>query len=266
MNWKKKTVFTSILCLGLCALFLPNELEVKVTSHSELEYQEETTEVSPRQVENNQRLPSSLGPLDEKQELGIIELNELDKVFQEKYLSNENAEILQEKTEDLFRHSKFKKQISRWVVMGLYMSNDIEFIELMQENLQNLKANSPQILEDILDIKEEISKDPFIEQATLSIVSNLDLKGDDKAEYFQGVISRELWFDSDGVDTSSLNVSTALAFLKQEDVSPQKLNEILSMALNVNSENEESFDEILTRLSAYYPSQIEAMSSAQKYD
>ena len=182
---------------------------------------------------------------------------DLNAIYKEKYLNGEEAKILADKSDEIFKNSKFKEQIKKWNVLGLYFSNSDDYVALMNENIDVLKANSPEILDDILAAQEEVAKDPFMEQMVLSLVYTLDVSSERKSDYAGKILSRKIDFESGEVNESALNINSAFAYLKQEGTPDSIVSDYIAKGLEKNQDNAEAYEAYTARVQAYYPDLVQ---------
>lgn len=263
MNYNKLTkpkVITLASIMLLSYLYFSGEKEATVFKKSSVETSYEENQ-PPQASKKSIKLSREKSPVKAKRQLSSIDNSmsekqnetDIDKIYKDKFLKGSEAKKLKEEVNQIFKNAKNKENIEKWIVMSLYFSGEEGFESVMLEARENLIANSKEVFLDIMDAQYEIAKDPFVEQASLSVISILDLPGSKKAEYYETVIQRKLWVESGKLDDASLNISTAMAFMKQENLEPERIGEILSIAISENEHDPAALERIFERIAAYYP-------------
>ena len=147
----------------------------------------------------------------------------------------------------------------RQVALGLIFDSSEEYGKVLNYNLKVLDENSNEVMDHINNnISKLTPSDSFIRGQLLNLVNNLpSLSKDVKIDFFGTQASRSIILnDKDLFTDDSLNITTAIILLKQNQVSDNQLQKIYRDSLDNNSDPQLR-NKIVMRFENYFPQLVD---------
>lgn len=163
------------------------------------------------------------------------------------------------RTEELFGQQSYSQNLASWVALGLFFDSSEEYGKVLNYNLKVLDENSNEVMDHINNnISKLTPSDSFIRGQLLNLVNNLpSLSKDVKIDFFGTQASRSIILnDKDLFTDDSLNITTAIILLKQNQVSDNQLQKIYRDSLDNNSDPQLR-NKIVMRFENYFPQLVD---------
>ncbi|XGC81598.1 hypothetical protein ACES2L_03775 [Bdellovibrio bacteriovorus] len=158
------------------------------------------------------------------------------------------------KAQTVFKDSPNSEDIALWIALGAVMDSSHEYGELLSYSIGKINENAARNLSSFETASKELApSDSFIRGQLINLVNQMNITSEDKIRYFGHEISRQASLDSDGkLSEDSLNVTTALIMLKNNDAKSEDVIEYMRESLRTN-QNPIIRQKLMVRFKTYFP-------------
>lgn len=156
--------------------------------------------------------------------------------------------------QSVFKDSPNSDDIALWIALGAVMDSSQEYGELLSYSLGKINENAARNLSAFETVSKDLSpSDSFIRGQLINLVNQMNINSEDKIRYFGHEISRQASLDSEGkLSEDSLNVTTALIMLKNNDAKSDDVIEYMRESLRTN-QNPIVRQKLMVRFKTYFP-------------
>ncbi|MEK2644231.1 hypothetical protein [Bdellovibrio sp. BCCA] len=256
----KKGLIALVLILGVVYLAIS-----KMNSSVDLASTEEEESYTPHTFANSspQKNPApvavaSEARIEEFREMTVADPYYAHNAYLKPFMSDESVAKSFYKAKDLFKESPNAEQIAVWIAMGHIMDSNPAYGELLEYSMNKINENSRVNLSIFENATRSLTPDDsFVRSQLLNIVNQMSVPPEDKVHFFGKEISRPASLDAEGRwSPDSLNITTALVFLKNNNAPREDVVEYMKDSLRVN-QSPVIKGKLLTRFGAYFPDALE---------
>jgi len=208
--------------------------------------------------QNKSRSPASVSPLAPIEKNTIHKRDYYNKnQYWKKLQDNQNLVELYNKALSLFKKSPEAEDIAVWIALGVIFDSSKDFGEVLNFSLAEINKNAQENFNLLKDVTKNLPpEESFFRSMVLNLANGISVSGDEKVSYFGSEIIRPAKLDKEGKFTpDSLNITTAMIFLKNHASSEEEVKKFAAQALQ-NNKDPLARKKVLTRLSTYFPSAV----------
>ncbi|WP_295903273.1 hypothetical protein [uncultured Bdellovibrio sp.] len=256
MTAMKKAMIVLVLVLGMAYLAFS-----KMNSSVDLASNEEETSYAPRTFANSspaKNLPpadaANVAKVEEFHEMTVTDSYYTHNAYLKPFMSDEGVAKSFYKAKEFFKESPNAEHIAVWIAMGNILDSNPEYGELLEYSIGKINENSRVNLSVFENATKTLTPDDsFIRSQLLNIVNQMNVTSEDKVRFFGKEISRPAALDAEGRwSPDSLNITTALVLLKNNNAAKADVVEYMKESLRVN-QSQKIKGKLLTRFATYFP-------------
>jgi hypothetical protein len=167
---------------------------------------------------------------------------------------NKGVHLLYQATKDKFNSSRFKEPLAKWVASGLVFDDSSAYGSLLNDSINKLNEDPEVAYKDIATGLNHIgAEDHFMRAMLINLVDRLHVSKELKIDFFESQSVREVVLNEKGHFTpDSLNITTAIIFLKKNGADESRAKQVYESALSNNS-SQQVRDKLKSRFESYFP-------------
>lgn len=171
----------------------------------------------------------------------------------EELRTDQQVDKLYTKSLEVFKDSPQKEDLAIWISIGMTMDSSPKYGSLLNYSLANINQHSQQNLVLIEKmIKGLNQEDSFMRGQLINLVNQMNVEKEEKIKFFGNEMARTVILDAEGrFSPDSLNITTAMIMLKNNGVSKEEANNLITESLQSNNDPKIR-EKLMTRFEAYF--------------
>lgn len=169
-------------------------------------------------------------------------------------MKDQSAVYILNKSSNMFKDKPMGEDIAIWLTMATTFDSSDEYGELLMHALNEMNQDSKLTYKSVSEVVKTLTpNDDFIRGQILNLVNVLNLKTDEKIEFFSNEASRKVILDTQGhFSPDSLNITTSMALLSHSNPGEDKTRDFIKSVFEKNK-TPEIRKKLALRLTSYFP-------------